>query len=541
MTPRPPALRAFAVALSLCLMLILPVSAVEQIVLQDSEDTYFTYSLTKRRTVIDQNVYRKINIYDGSAVRSYDSLYVKAEVAPAGSGAEQTAHARIRERPSDYTNVTLKYNGAVVATANVGYNTFFANDGYTLKNIQWWLENIEWISIDSIPAGYVQLLVSDYSMDFALFGSYLYLICCTDAGPDAAKPVVFGDKYIPDYVFGDYVVSGTIRWQNTVEIDKNPDELFGYIRIIRDGYSSTVSISSDAGTYTDNSARNLNYRFIGPGNWTVNSSIGRSFAGTFGSDASIPTPTSDRVPVNIAAIDSRSGNLLLDAAVEVRDQNGTVVATGSTSPNGWLVFEYDLPATLTDEDFQRYYTVDVSLDGWTQKVPAMQFYPAFIPRSGDWIRVEMLPDSSGPADPGKTYLMFYVRDTAGNGLPGAYVNIDGEYWGTNNAGHVAVAVAKNATHPYTISKTGYMTLSGSATVADAPSYQINVVLGAGSVPTYTPTAGPGGPGATPTPDRRSNEEKGQAVIDMVADNAEGIGALALICLLMGLLKLMVKW
>lgn len=243
-----------------------------------------------------------------------------------------------------------------------------------------------------------------------------------------------------------------------------------------------------------------------------------------------------RVMVHIIAQDARNENLLLDAAVEVRDQYDAVVAAGTTSPEGWMVFEYDLPDTLTDEDFDRYYTVSVSLPGWTQKVTNFKFWPAFIPRSGDWIRVEMLPDSSGPADPEKTYLMFFVRDIHANPLERASIEIAGQYWHTNSAGHVAVEVPKNSTTAYTVRKTGHVSISGSAAVGAEGSYVVNIALGP-ALPDRTP--GPGDdPGATPPPrDTRTNEEKGKAVIDLIADNAELIATLAILAAVMGLINL----
>src|SRR5690606_22670250 len=103
-----------------------------------------------------------------------------------------------------------------------------------------------------------------------------------------------------------------------------------------------------------------------------------------------------------------------------------------------------------------------------------------------------------------------------------------------------IEVAKNASYPYSVSKSGYVTIEGTATVADGPRYVVNVVLGPGTVPTYTPGPGetPGGPGATPTPDRRTNEQKGQAVIDMIADFAEPIALLAIVATVFGLMQMM---
>lgn len=267
-------------------------------------------------------------------------------------------------------------------------------------------------------------------------------------------------------------------------------------------------------------------------------STDKTYTTTIYGDSPTPTDPGDpsRVMVHIIAQDARNENLLLDAAVEVRDQYDAVVAAGTTSPEGWMVFEYDLPDTLTDEDFDRYYTVSVSLPGWTQKVTNFKFYPAFIPRSGDWIRVEMLPDTDGPADPEKTYIMFFVRDIHANPLERASIEIAGQYWHTNSAGHVAVEVPKNSTTAYTVRKTGHVSISGSAAVGAEGSYVVNIALGP-ALPDRTP--GPGDdPGATPPPrDTRTNEEKGKAVIDLIADNAELIATLAILAAVMGLINL----
>lgn len=344
------------------------------------------------------------------------------------------------------------------------------------------------------------------------------------------------------------VTSASI-WTNQILVN-HTNEMYEIIltrNLDGTSYPSTLTIKNDESTvytHTGSDDRQVFYADNEVTDIVINSGV-KDYTYSLTTPPGDPDDPGDpsRVMVHIIAQDARNENLLLGAAVEVRDQTGTVVATGSTSPDGWMVFEYDLPATLSDEDFERYYAVKVTHGGWTQKVPDFKFYPAFIPRSGDWIRVEMLPDTAGPADPDKTYLMFFVRDIHSNPLERASVEIAGNFWHTNSAGHVAVEVAKNSTTAYTVRKTGHVSISGSATVGAEGSHTINIALGP-ALPDRTP--GPGDhPGATPppgpTPDRRTNEEKGQAVIDMVADNAEGIGALALICLLMGLLKLMVKW
>ena len=103
-------------------------------------------------------------------------------------------------------------------------------------------------------------------------------------------------------------------------------------------------------------------------------------------------------------------------------------------------------------------------------------------------------------------------------------------------------VGKNATYPYKVSKAGYVTIEGTATVEALPRYVANIVLGPGTVPTHTPTLAPGEtptvPGATPTlppgriisdDDRRRSENQ---IIDMIYVFGVPIAIFALIGTLM---------
>jgi hypothetical protein len=182
------------------------------------------------------------------------------------------------------------------------------------------------------------------------------------------------------------------------------------------------------------------------------------------------------------------------------------------------------------------YRLVVSADGYVPVMPHLDFEHGPGPTT---LIMEMDPTGGGPTDPDKTYVDIYVRDIYANPIPGATVNFGGYILTTNSAGYGVLEVLKNATYKYTVSKSGYTTIEGPVTLGDDPRHTINVVLGPGEVPTYTPT--PTAPGATPTPDRRTNEEKGQSIIDMIADNAEPLAVLALLGTFLGLFKLMAKW
>lgn len=520
--PRPRAtLAALAVAL---LLLLIPMVSAESLTLEDSGKSSIEFSRSGSSTVYAAyiNQLRVYRIQDWSGL---SFLYFKTTSMQLESKTGMVAN------PYYSMPVTFKIGTTTIGTGTAYYNTLLTSDG-AFKEAQFYIEVDEFIS-GSYQGSQTVSIIPDSGTLWNGYKACVKTESYNGVFVSESQPIALSTNL--GHGYGYFIARKNYHWYNTIDIDDNGVSLVRNI----DGkiYASNFTIVSTA-TYQDFSTRDVTFPATS-GDWYVTSSYGKLFTGTLGGTAPTDPTGPTTVPVNIVALDSRTGNLLLDAAVEVYNETGTLVASGSTSPNGWYYFEYLLPAILTDEDHLKYYAVNITLDGWTQKVEPKIFHPSFIPRSGDWIRVEMLPDSSGPADPENTYLMFYVRDTSANGLPGAYVSIDGEYWSTNSAGHVAAEVAKNATYPYTVSKPGYLTISGTATVADAAAYTVNIVLGAGELPTLTP--GPTVPGATPTPDRRTNEEKGQAVIDMIADNAEGIGALALICLLMGLLKLMVKW
>lgn len=246
--------------------------------------------------------------------------------------------------------------------------------------------------------------------------------------------------------------------------------------------------------------------------------------------------SSQQSNVTIYVQNSQTGALLANARLTIQDTTTDpwteVVNETLSSGQGSFSLPKDTGLHLTQ------YRIGATVPGYQQVVPAL-FARVTGPTN---IVVEMEPLAGGPADPDNTYLEFYVRDLNANGIANANVLVDGKTRWTNGQGYTQFEVAKNATYPYTVSKSGYMTIQGSAIVADGPRYVANVVLGPGTVPTYTPTLGPGetpgGPGATPTPDTRTNEQKGQAIIDLIADFAEPIAILAILATIFGLMKMM---
>jgi hypothetical protein len=335
-------------------------------------------------------------------------------------------------------------------------------------------------------------------------------------------------------------VSAGAFWQNKLTVESVYDGLDYQINLQRVfdnvNYGSTLTINGPIGTLHSSKGVNdisLLYPADSVTNISIENPVGKIFTYPIGSS----DPTSPAVTIYVR--NSQTGNLLAGSHIIISASVGGEYheVVNQTLPGGTAT--YTLQPTGGGLPNPDYYRLIATADGYNPYMPYIDFE---LDRPTNLI-VMMEPITGGPVDENKTFIEFYVRDLSGNGISDASVTCGGYALITNSAGYTQFEMPKNAIYPYTVRKSGYVTIEGTATVGDGPRYVVNVVLGPKEIPTYTPDPGetPGGPGATPTPDRRTNEEKGQAVIDMIADNAEGIGALALICLLMGLLKLMAKW
>ena len=354
-------------------------------------------------------------------------------------------------------------------------------------------------------------------------------------------------------------------WQFTHSVSLEPyDQNTLKININRGGTGTTdsrhsvVSIFDNSGNllYTDTGSSSVSTNVdknLQPYTVVVDSTAygGKTYTGYLGDGEpwippgveppSTPTEPEQSASVTVYIRNSQTGALLADSHLSilaaVGDPSQLYEVVNATLPGGTGV--YTLQPNGGGLPNPDYYRVIVTADGYNAEMPYADItLDAGIPMT---MVMGMQPTGGAPEDPGDTYIDVYVRDIYANPIADATVKLGKYTLQTNSAGYTLFDVPVNSTYTYTVKKTGYTSIEGSVTVADAARYPVNIVMGTGVIPTNTPTAEPTGPGATPTPDRRTNEQKGQAVIDMIADNAEGIGALALICLLLGLLKLMVKW
>jgi hypothetical protein len=353
------------------------------------------------------------------------------------------------------------------------------------------------------------------------------------------------------YHYGDatYVYTNTGVFEHRVEYSESSDEIVDvaiHKTIAGEFHQSTIKIFSAQHTdpyFTDVTLNELVEarlpRSESPFTLEIYSALtDRTYTTTLYGDSPTPPPTDQSAPVTVYIQNSQTGALLADASLSILAATGGIETEiiNATLPAG--TGTYTLQPTGGGSPNPDYYRAVANVPGFSQIIENHSFT---LTGPHDVI-IEMRPDSGGPTDPERCYLEYYVRDLAANPIPAASVQCGNQIRQTNSQGYAVFEVSKNASHPWIAKKSGYVTIEGSATTGPNPRYVVNVVLGPGTVPTYTPTPGPGEtptvPGATPTPDTRTNEQKGQAIIDLIADFAEPIALLAIVATVFGLMQMM---
>jgi hypothetical protein len=174
-------------------------------------------------------------------------------------------------------------------------------------------------------------------------------------------------------------------------------------------------------------------------------------------------------------------------------------------------------------------------DGYVTRTQTDYVQPTAVPLNQMPISIILSPATT-PA-PDQVYLTVAVTDLRSQPIQGATVSVGGRVAQTSAQGICRLSVPVNQTLSWSVKADGYHGASGIALPLDANS-QMTVQL----QPSIPATPGPGDPGytpgATPTPDTRTNEQKGQAIIDLIADFAEPIALLAIVATVFGLMQMM---
>ena len=191
---------------------------------------------------------------------------------------------------------------------------------------------------------------------------------------------------------------------------------------------------------------------------------------------------------------SQTGALLANAHINISASvNGTLhEVVNKTIPSG--IYSIELQPTgggMPNPDFYRLIT---TVEGYNSIMPHIDFEVD----GATTIYAYLDPTGGAPEDENNTFIDFFVRDLSANPISGATVNFGGYTLITNSAGYTIFEVDKNNTYSWTVSKSGYGSVTGNAVIGSSARHTINSVIAPAVTPT-TPTAIPTSTPISPTP------------------------------------------
>ena len=394
---------------------------------------------------------------------------------------------------SDSTRVTI----GDWARATYGY---FKYTSAGARSLQIYVSNFE--VLDDYPIGLSGergFVLTPDDDDFVfpttkiLYGGY---------SKDYALGIAIGASVTPDsYPMGKYYYKFSSKWKNDLTIDTQPAN--DIITLNRYGLSSQIDILTFTDNYKDTA--NEDYQVIlvpsihRPYSVIVTNPIsGNTYIYNITSEGILQddqtAPYESGITVYIK--NSQTGALIANAnvALDAVVDGEYYPVTNRTEPSG--IFTITLQPTGGGKPNPDGYRLIVNADGYNNPIPEINF------TLGEYIKYFecfLDPIAGGPADQTKTFIDFFVRDMSSNPISGATVKFGKYTLITNSAGYTVFEVDKNNTYSWTVSKSGYGTLTGNAVIGNDPRHTINTVLAPIVTPTTTtpiPTSSPIGP--TPT-------------------------------------------
>jgi hypothetical protein len=293
-----------------------------------------------------------------------------------------------------------------------------------------------------------------------------------------------------------------IQWKNRIVVEK---DLYGYeIELFRtiEGipYKSTIQFAKngeDIFTSTKTGGYWIYpYLYDQIDEINVTSPSGRSFVYPLGDGGGAGPGDPDGSGITVYIKNSQTGALIANAnvVIDALVDGEYYSVTNRTEPSG--IFTITLQPTGGGKPNPDSYRLIVTADGYNNPMPEINF------TLGDYIKYFecfLDPIAGGPADENNTFIDFFVRDMNSNPISGATVKFGKYTLITNSAGYTVFEVDKNNNYSWTVSKSGYGTLTGNAVIGNDPRHTINTVLAPIVTPTTTtpiPTSPPIGP--TPT-------------------------------------------
>lgn len=235
------------------------------------------------------------------------------------------------------------------------------------------------------------------------------------------------------------------------------------------------------------------------------------------------------VTVSGYIIDTSTNALIngaVSATIQHMNENGSIIDVDSfTVTQGVLTFTTPRAELLN---------ILLSKSGYyTSSIKGTRF-------NDDWSGSFYMQPQTTPGNTStQTILNFNVRDANGYALGGASVILgDGTTEVTNSAGYASLTVAQDSTISYRVTKSGYMTATGSVDTTDIETKSITVTLQAGSsvsTPTAIPTVIP----TSPLSAIANENAKDRAVRATMEEGLQSVPTLfnvAILMLFLGLVK-----
>jgi hypothetical protein len=380
-------------------------------------------------------------------------------------------------------DIILHGTGENIGNATAYYNAIYSSPT-TISEVQFWLEDIN-INVGSLTGTKTIILTpKDGSTIFNGMTAPFSNVNRLNADfPMTLTGVANG--YIPT---GTNIVRNGYYWKNQIIIG---DEKIKIVREI-DGnfYPSNFIVDTDI-DFTDNGNLDNEFWYAGDGTWNVTSAYGKIFTGDIISNPVI----SEFDKVTIYVRNSQTGaaiansRCIIDALVD----GDYYPVVNRTEPSG--IFSVTLQPTGGGMPNPDGYRLIASAEGYNNPMPEINFTVDEYTTS---MYFYLDPIGGAPENENNTFIDFFVRDMSANPISGATVNFGGYTLITNSAGYTIFEVAKNKTYSWTVSKSGYGSLTGNAVIGSNGRHTINTVLAPAVTPTI-PTAIPTSTPISPTP------------------------------------------
>lgn len=329
----------------------------------------------------------------------------------------------------------------------------------------------------------------------------------TESGgsPSTQSPIYFIRADYPSMRLGclqTVSVASSIPWHNHLLVT-NPEDYGYFVNLIRTidsiPYESNINITKNGEIIVSNT--NFGDAYTGYFNINeidyivVTAPTGVEFPFPLGgSDPGEPGEPGERDSVTVYVRNSQTSALIADSNIVISaNVNGEFYEVVNETLSGGI-YTIDLQPTGGGLPNPDYYRLTATAEGYNSIMP----YIDFEVDGATTIYVYMEPVGGAPEDENNTFIDFYVRDLNANPISGATVKFGGYTLITNSAGYTIFEVEKDSTYTWTVSKSGYGSITGNAVIGSNARYTINAVMAPEVTPT-TPTPKPSVTPVSPTP------------------------------------------